>query len=354
MSVSLCAAYIKFSTGKLLNSGNFQVRRVDGTDKGIAFSRKNVAERLALVLCRNPESPGAPVDFRAVADRMDVGKRRLKPVIRDNGFVHLNSAVRGGMDPGTDSRGEKKNTRFLHASVGKGRFHAVRGGTRFQLRGGNAEAETESRSGEFLQQNRRLRLVELARQKPVHEFDHGDCKSPFAERPGGLESEQSAADHNGVLRRFRARNETVRVMQRAEREGLDAFDAFHRRDECVRAAGQHQLVPGEAPARRGPDFLCGGIDFLQRFAGMGFNPLRPHGFRRSENQLFPRNLARDVIGQAHFCVKPAGVGVEQQHICFRQVLLQSFCCGAAGLSASGDNDFHAKSPVECLECHIEI
>lgn len=104
----------------------------------------------------------------------------------------------GGMNLRTDSGGKKQRPVSMEEPSEKVTF-TESGASFLHIHGGNAETEMKSRPSELFQKDRRLRLIQLTRQKPVHELDDRDIQSAFPQSPCSFQPEQTAPDHKCLL-----------------------------------------------------------------------------------------------------------------------------------------------------------
>ena len=185
-------------------------------------------------------------------------------------------------------------------------------------------------------------LVHLEREQTRRGLDDGDGEAAFAERPGGFEAEQAAADdRRGRFRlAFAERDQGVGVRELAEdmhaRAGGESGDGRHER---MRADRQHEDVPGILPGD-GRELVRGGVNGRHGFAEMKPDAPVCHLFGRGEDELLARERAREVFGETHFCVEPDGRGVEEQDFGFGEVEAKAFHGVSPGGSGSADSNFH--------------
>ena len=87
--------------------------------------------------------------------------------------------------------------------------------------------------------------IELALHQPVHQVQHGDARAGFREPVGGLQPEQSAADHHDAVAGAGAMPDGPDVVDVAERDDAGQRHAGERGPDRLRAGGEHELGEGE-------------------------------------------------------------------------------------------------------------
>jgi hypothetical protein len=85
-------------------------------------------------------------------------------------------------------------------------------------------------------------LVDLHGHQPRGQLDHVGLQAELAQRVGGLEAEQPAADDHAGPRRGGRVADGLEVLDGPVHEAARQVVARHRRDERRGAGGQHQLV----------------------------------------------------------------------------------------------------------------
>ena len=110
-------------------------------------------------------------------------------------------------------------------------------------------------------------LVDLQRHEPRGQLHDVRGHAQQAQRAGGLKAEQAAADHQAGPpaagahgRALRRAADRVEVVEGAVDEASGQVPARDRRDERVRAGGQHQRVVAEGAAAAGGDGAGGPVD----------------------------------------------------------------------------------------------
>ena len=110
-----------------------------------------------------------------------------------------------------------------------------------------------------LQHPRRLR-VELALHQPVHQVQHRHARARLGEAVGGLEPEQSAADHHDTVAGSRAMPDGPDVADVAERDHARQCHAGDLRPDRLRAGGEHEPGEGQGLAVGERDRARGRVD----------------------------------------------------------------------------------------------
>ena len=111
-----------------------------------------------------------------------------------------------------------------------------------------AQVDPDAQPLDLLAQRPRARLVDLARHQPRGELDDVGLEAEVADRLGGLQAEQAAADHRRPRRRAGVGEDPLQVLDRAVDEHPLLVDAGDRRHERGRAGRQDDGVVLDLPA----------------------------------------------------------------------------------------------------------
>ncbi|OQA82642.1 MAG: hypothetical protein BWY31_03125 [Lentisphaerae bacterium ADurb.Bin242] len=197
----------------------------------------------------------------------------------------------------------------------------------------------DPRSAEFLKKHRRLIFLQLPGKKTVHEFGDGHFETAAAQRPGGLQPEQSSSDDQGIVGLSGLFNDPSGVLKRPERQAFHCFKPLDRGNESPGAGCKDEDVIGK---RSGPGHENLSVLAVHPFHGHAEMRLESYfperGFPREE-QFFFRKDSRDELRQAHPCIQTAGFLFKNSYFRVRQILLYSSGRGISGLSGAQNDHF---------------
>ena len=280
------------SHGGLARRGVF----ADETAGAVGDARQRDASALA---------GGAEAIFRGVADGVDVEVGRALVFVRQD-------AARGA---DAESGGDRKLVVGTHAEteddkVGLDGDSVLEDDARGLARGfaDGVEARAGDQADAVAEEFAAERLGHLGVERRQHLadlLDQGDVQAAFLELFGDLEADEARADHGDLLDRRQLGEDTVHVLDVAERMHALGADAGDIGDERGRAGGEDQLVVGLVVFRAGGVVadtydLLGAVDGqgLVAHADLDVEALLEHLGLGHEELGAVLDDAAEVVGQA--------------------------------------------------------
>ena len=187
----------------------------------------------------------APAPQRALADGVDVGVGRAALVVDHDAaaLADFKTAGPGQLVARPDAGREHDQIRFQVLAVRK--YHALAAGFAVHdLARVAPGVHAHAQRLDLAPQQAAAAAVQLHAHQLRRELHHVRLQAQRLERVGGLQPQQTAADHHADPRALRRVTDRIQIVQRAVHEAARALAPRHRRHERKRAAGDHQLVVG--------------------------------------------------------------------------------------------------------------
>ena len=247
----------------------------------------------------------------------------------------------GEFGVGADARGHHHQVgRDLHAVLELHGHHAAVLVADQLLRLG-ADHELEPAVFERLLQQLARHVVELALHQPGHDVHHRDLHAAQHQAVGGLQAQQAAADHHGVLVLFSRLDHGVGVGDVAVGDHALQVLAGHRQDEGLAAGGDQQAVVLGLAAVVGLHHAAAPVDIDHLAAELEVDAVFGIPAQRVQHDLVERLFTGQHGREQDAVVVGVGLGAEHRDVVqLGGDLQQLFERAHAGHAVADHHQFH--------------